>query len=352
MKKFLTSLPFLFLCCVALADQVTLKNGDRLSGSILKYDGKNLVLKSELAGDVTIPWEAVTAISSTQPLNVGLKDGQMVVGAVTTTEGKIQVATKDTGAVTAPRDSIQFIRSKDEQAAYEAEVDHYRNPRLVDLWVGFLDLGYAASRGNADTSTFTLSANATRATSRDKIEAHFNSIFSSSDAGGKQLTTANAKRGGVSYNLNINRRWFGFGSVDLENDQFQSLDLRFVPAGGLGYHALQNERTILDMELGAAENREFFSTGLNRSSTEILLGEELTHKVNKSTSFHQKLVFFPNLTDGGNYRINFDLSAVTSIRKWFSWQFTVSDRFLSNPVPGRKENDVLFTTGARLTFAK
>jgi hypothetical protein len=26
-----------------------------------------------------------------------------------------------------------------------------------------------------------------------------------------------------------------------------------------------------------------------------------------------------------------DLSAVTAIKKWFGWQFTVSDRFLSNP---------------------
>ena len=66
-----------------LADQVTLKNGDRISGNILKYDGKNLVLKSDLAGEVVIPWENVTGVTSTQPLNVTLKDGQRVVGMFT-----------------------------------------------------------------------------------------------------------------------------------------------------------------------------------------------------------------------------------------------------------------------------
>src|SRR5580693_2670458 len=67
-----------FLCAsgALLADQVTMKNGDHLSGSIVKYDGKNLILKSEFAGQVTIPWDAVTAITSSDPLNVGLKDGQ------------------------------------------------------------------------------------------------------------------------------------------------------------------------------------------------------------------------------------------------------------------------------------
>jgi hypothetical protein len=31
----------------ALADQVVLKNGDRLSGTVVKSDAKNLVIKTE-----------------------------------------------------------------------------------------------------------------------------------------------------------------------------------------------------------------------------------------------------------------------------------------------------------------
>ena len=173
-----------------------------------------------------------------------------------------------------------------------------------------------------------------------------------SDASGKSITTANAKRGGVAYNLNVDKRWFAFGSVSLESDQFQSLDLRFNPAGGIGYHAWKTPKTTLDAQFGASEDKEFFSGGTNRSFTEVLLGEEFVHKLGAATSIHQQFVVFPNTSDSGNYRINFDLSAVTAIKKWFGWQFTVSDRFLSNPLPGRKENDVLFSTGLRVSFAK
>jgi putative salt-induced outer membrane protein len=348
-----TLLTVLLLSPLVLADQVTLKNGDRLSGTIVKYDGKNLVIKAEFAGQVTIPWDSVTGITSTDPLNVGLKGGQMLLGPLTTAaDGKIQVATQGAGTVSVTRDSIEVIRSKDEQAAYQAEIDHYRNPRLVDLWTGTLDLGYSESHGNANTQTFTLNTNADRATMRDKIAVYYTSIFSTSDASGKSLTTANAKRGGIAYNLNVRPRLFVFGSVDLESDQFQDLDLRFSPAGGLGYHIIKNDKTSLDGMFGVAANREFFSTGLNRTSAEILLGEELTHKFTSSTSVHEKLVFYPNASDGGTYRMNFDTSAVTILRKWLSWQLSVSDRYLSNPVAGRKKNDVLFTTGLRLTFAK
>ena len=67
---------------------MTLKNGDRITGAIVKYDGKNLIIKTELAGDVTIPWANVTTVTSSQPLNVTLKDGQKIVGIVTTDGAK------------------------------------------------------------------------------------------------------------------------------------------------------------------------------------------------------------------------------------------------------------------------
>jgi putative salt-induced outer membrane protein len=342
----------LALAAAASADQVTLKNGDRISGAILKSDAKSLVLKSEFAGTVTISWDAVTAITADNPLYVGLKDGQTVVGTVETAGGSLEVKTQTAGVVSAPKDSVQFLRNKDEETAFQAEADRYRNPRLVDLWQGNLDFGLAGNQGNANTEALTLAANASRATPRDKISVAYTSIFASNDITGKRTTTANSKRGGIAYNLNLDHRAFVFGSVDLESDQFQSLDLRFVPAGGAGYHAIRTDPTQFDLELGAAADREFFSTGLNRTSAEILLGEELTHKFTSSTSFHEKLVLFPNVSGGGDFRINYDMNAVTLVRKWFSWQFTVSDRFLSDPVVGRKKNDIIYSTGLRLTFAK
>jgi putative salt-induced outer membrane protein YdiY len=335
------------------ADQVTMKNGDRLSGSIVKYDGKNLVVKSQFAGEVTIPWDAVTLINSSDPLSVGLKDGQVVVGTVTTVqEGGIQIATRDAGTVSTTRDKIDFVRSKAEQAAYDADIDHFRHPRLVDLWTGTLDLGYSLSRGNSDTDNFTLNANATRATSRDKIAVYYTQIYASNKTNGVKETSANAKRGGIAYSLDFTPRWFVFGAVDLENDQFQNLDLRFAPAGGVGYHIIKSETTQFDAMVGGSLNREFFTTGLNRTSGEIVLGETLNHKFNNVTTLAEKFAFYPNLSYTGNYRMNFDMTVVTAIRKWFGWQFTVSDRYLSNPDEGRKKNDILFATGFRLTFAQ
>lgn len=64
------------LCQAALADQVILNNGDRLSGQVVKADGKTLVIKTEFAGEVTVKWEAVAQINSEQPLYLTLADGR------------------------------------------------------------------------------------------------------------------------------------------------------------------------------------------------------------------------------------------------------------------------------------
>jgi putative salt-induced outer membrane protein YdiY len=310
-------------------------------------------MKTDTAGEVTLKWDSISAISSPGPLYIGLAQGQMIAGSVETVNGTFNVTTQTAGVVPVPKASVQFIRNADEQAKAQAEIDHFRNPRLVDLWVGNLDLGFAASQGNANTRTLTLATNAQRATTRDKIAVYYTSIFASSDfRGGASQTTANSKRGGVAYNLNLNKKAFVFGSVDMESDQFQDLDLRFTPAGGVGYHAIATMPTQLDLRVGAAANREFFSTGLNRTSAELLLGDNFMHKFSDTTHVEQKLDFFTNLSDTGAYRINFDVSAVTAIRKWFSWQVTISDRFLSNPVPGRKKNDTLYSTGVRVSFGK
>src|SRR5260221_6638371 len=78
-----------------IADTIKLKNGDRLTGAIIKSDEKVLVIKTEYAGLVTVNWDAIQDVESTQPLNVFSKSGQKLVGTLITAANKIAVTTKD-----------------------------------------------------------------------------------------------------------------------------------------------------------------------------------------------------------------------------------------------------------------
>jgi putative salt-induced outer membrane protein len=340
------------------ADQVTLKNGDRLTGTIVKSDAKTMLIKTELAGDVNVQWDAVTTIVSSEPLHLELKDGQTVVGTVATTDGKIAVATKTAGEVTAPRDAVVAVRNSEEQKSYDAEMDRLRNPHLTDFWSGILDTGLSVTRGNSATLAYNLSAKAVRATDRDKISTYATAVYAKDDTTFPNRTTAHAIRGGVRGDLNVSERVFVFGFTDFEYDQFQDLDLRNVLGGGLGYQLIKTKNTTFDVFGGGDYEQEFFSasasfpTGLTRKTGELLAGEELDSKVNSRMTFSERFSFFPNVTNTGDYRLQLDATAATKLKTWLSWQVTYSDRYLSNALPGLKKNDVLLSTGLRLTFGK
>ncbi|HXG67670.1 MAG TPA: hypothetical protein VNO70_21390, partial [Blastocatellia bacterium] len=139
-------------CLTAYADQIKLKNGDRLTGKVVKSDGKTLTLKADIVGIVSIPVEAIEHISSDQPLYFSIEDGRTVKGSVTTKKDKLEVNTKESGKITVARDAVKAIRSQAEQDAYLAET----RTGWLNHWSGFVQTGFSLTAGNSDTQTLTL----------------------------------------------------------------------------------------------------------------------------------------------------------------------------------------------------
>jgi len=348
-KVCLAILSMLVFVPAVFADQITMKNGDRLSGTIITCDAKTLVLKTDYADAVTLKWEFVQQIESSQPLYVGTKVGQVVIGTLTTSGDKFAVATKESGSVAVAKADVTSLRNADEEKKTEATLERLQHPHLADLWVGSLDAGLGVVSGNSESSNYSLGLNAVRATTRDKITYYTTGAFARATVNGVASTTAQAIAGGVRYDLNLSDKAFAFGTVDMLNDRFQALDLQLALGAGVGYHAIKDSRTTVDLLVGPAFDRQSFTT-FNRTSGEILLGETVTRKLGASSSFNEALFFYPNFTSTGEYRGTLSLGLITKLTKVLSWQTSFNDFYLSNPVPGKKTNDLLLSTGLRVTF--
>ncbi len=335
-----------FHSIMALADQVVLKNGDRLSGEILKSDSKALVIKTEFAGEVTIQWSAVDQIHSTQPLHVGVKDAPPATGIVNTEDGNLVIATATGGNVTVAKDAVMNMRNSEEETAYEQTL----HPRLTQGWAGGANVGFALTAGNSETKNLALAFTADRKSLKDRAALYANSVYATSNTAGVIGTTANSVQSGIRYERNLSGRVFAFVSGDFQTDAPQSLDLRSVYGAGFGYHAIKNDSTTLDLLAGANYTREKYTT-LQRNIAALTLGEELTHKLGKSTLLTQKLYMFPDLNEAGEYRATFDFGTVTKISKWLGWQTAFGDIYVTNPPAGKKTNDITLTTGLNVTFA-
>ncbi len=330
-----------------LADQVVLKNGDRLTGTIEKSDEKTLLIKTEFAGEVTVQWPAVQEINSSAPLHVSLSNGQTVVGTVTTSDGNLAVATANAGTVSESKASVTRLRSEAEQAAF----DKSQHPGLLEGWEGGVNAGFALTRGNSQTKNLALAFTADRKGWHDKLSLYTNSVYATNDApGAVPSATANAVQGGARYDHDFTPRLFAYVGADFQTDALQTLDLRSVFGGGLGVHAIKNDRTTLDLLGGVNYTREKYTFLPSRSFAAVSVGEELTHKLGMNTLLTEKLYFFPNLNETGEYRATFNFGTVTKISKWLGWQNAFGDIYVTNPPVGSKQNDILLTTGLNFSF--
>jgi len=338
-----------------LADQVTLKNGDRLTGTITKSDGKTLVLKTDAAGEVTIQWPAIQEVNSAQPLHVVEQSGQTVVGTVTTSDGNLSVAASS-GTVTVPQAQVTALRNDAEQAAYEKT----QHPTLLQSWTVGANVGFALTAGNSETKNLALAFTGDRKTLKDEITMYTNAVYATNDApGAVPSTTANTVQGGARYARNFTPRVFGYGSADFQTDALQQLNLRSVLGGGLGLHAIKSDRTNLDFLFGLNYTRENYIT-FNRNFVGASVGEELSQKLGKSTVFLEKAYFFPDLSNPDdptslnngnfNYRATFNLGTVTKLSKWLGWQNAFGDIYVTDPPIGTKTNDIVLTTGINVSF--
>ena len=329
------------------ADQVAFKNGDRLTGEILKSDARNLVIRTAIAGQVTVPWQEIQELRSDLPLHVELAEGKIVVGRLKTRQGIIEVATSMGDTVEAPKESVVALRDNAEQLAYEKS----QHPGLLQAWEGGLDAGLELTQGNSDTRNFRFAFRAERKISREKLTLYAESIYSLDDLpNARPHVTANENRGGARFDRDLTSRIFIFANTDFMSDDLQDLNLRSVLGGGVGYHLIKRDRTTLDLLGGANFTRENY-VEVQRNLAAWQFGEEFTLKVGKNTSLIQNIAYFPDFIDSGNYRINFSLGTLTKIVKRLGWQNNLSDAYVTNPPAGKKQNEFVFTSGLHLAFS-
>ncbi len=276
-------------CSPLLADQLVLKNGDRITGTVTKSDAKTLLLKTEFMGDVTIQWSAVDSISSTHPLHVQTQNGKTLVGSINTSDGNFAVTSTTGETVSVAKAEVTALRNDQEQTAYDKSM----HPSLLQGWSGGANVGFALTRGNSETKNLALAFTADRKTTHDEIDMYANSVYSTNDAAGATPSvTANTIQSGARYSRNFTKVVFGFGGADFQTDELQGLNLRSVLGGGLGVHLINTSRTTLDLLGGLNYTRENY-VGLDRQFCRFNPGRGVHAQARRRHGADGKGLLFP-----------------------------------------------------------
>lgn len=220
----------------ALSDQIRLKNGDVVTGKIIKKETDKVIFKTSYAGDLSIAWTDVASISSDEPLQVVLIDDSHVKGRlVPSGSGKASVQAEE-GESIAPLALAELL---------------YINPSaevagIGTTWTGRVNLGGALTQGNTDTGLVNFNAESVARRKNDRFT--IGAIVNRAESEG--IDTQFNSRGYTKYDYFLSRQWYAYVNGAMENDRFRDIKLRTSTGVGSGYQIFERPDLNLSLEGG------------------------------------------------------------------------------------------------------
>lgn len=322
LKTFL-AICLLITCLTAIplsvqAAVVVLKNGDRITGRIVKMQDKRLEIDVSFADIIKIKWEDVQSITSERPMSVKL------YGEVDIPENAGERRLDRLIVDTLGEDGA--IRLEDVRAINFAEND-YR---------GYISAGGNQTSGNTKTQALNISGHLTYR--RLEHRYIFDGKYNRAEADGED--TANNGAFNIQYDYFLARRVFVGGGNLIETDQFQDLTLRDTGSLVLGYDLLDREHHILSIAAGPAAVYQDFTTDpptITPSSTLRL--SYLSMFRGDDVVFFHKLQGFKDLGHGSATRLNADQGFRVKITNNWRINLEYDFRYNSSPVTNKETVD-------------
>lgn len=320
-KVFSRSIALVFILAAistaVFADQVVLKNGDRLTGNIVSKRGNTLTFNTSYAGELKIDWDEVAQLNTDQPVDVMLKDDihQQLV---------LETQSRPTNTAMPALGEIVYINPNPEESGRGYRVSAKAN------------FGYTQSEGNSTS---------------DQLHADAEMIVRARDyrltLGGEidkasvdKENADDSRRAYGSYDSFFNKREFLFAHGQLQNDRFRDIELRAVAGGGYGYQFYDTETTRLSVKAGLdmvnldrynAPRERFAALGWHIDLVHKLARSdiEIFHTQDGYRSLSQAASVLVQTRSGLRFPLSGGLHALTQLN--LDWE--------SDPAPGRQKLD-------------
>lgn len=215
------------------ADEVRLKNGDRITGNIVSMENDELVLKTSYAGKITVKWEEVANFSTDGNIDVVFTDGTRLKGATAKPDdGKVAFYIKQAQPLTFDPDQVKAINPKPPEPSVKLS--------------GYANVGINVSKGNSDTETYHADGQFVATTVKNRFTAGVEYDFKKDD----NKTTEDKSRAYTKYDHFLDEKWYFLVNLSLDRDRIADLNLKTTAGAGVGYRFFNTPVTNLSLEVG------------------------------------------------------------------------------------------------------
>ena len=265
------------------ADEARMKNGDRITGTVVKLKDGILTLKTSYAGILAIDWKKVEGLQTDRNVDILLRD-----------ESLFSAPFADSGNATAE------FRKTDGNPHEKVDLNDILainpdRPGPAMDFSGRINAGISVTDGNTKQSAFSSDGELTARTVEDRWTLGWR-IKQEKTEGRK---TADRIYGNAEYDHFLTQKWYMLTNIAGERDKINNLDLRFDMGVGTGYQFIETETDKLSAEVGISQVAEDFEHAANPKyfalrwavDANFLLGEtglEIFHQ-------HTGLLSFENI---------------------------------------------------------
>jgi len=321
----------------ASGDEILFKSGDRLTGTVNSVAGGKMTFTSKVAGKLTLNMADIKTFSTDTPIEISMADGTVVHQKVAeSAEG--QVAVQPGGAAQPQTLSLANV------AKINPEKTH---------WTGALVAGALVARGNTESETASVSADAMRRSDTDRTTLGAGYYFASQrdNNTGDSSTSADNWFLKGKYDYFFSKKFYGYGNIKYEKDRIASLDMRLAPGAGFGYQWIEKPDLNFFTEGGASWVCERYT---DPDETRTYMAARLAYHFDAALNEHVKgfhnLEIIPSLEDIQAVLVNTDVGLRAAITERMFVEAKAQLAYNSQPAEDREKKDLRYTLGIGVAF--
>ena len=361
------------------ADEVIFENGERLIGTFKRVEGKTLIFKSEIAGEISVDLSKIKDIYSEKPLEIVLDDGTLLTGKTIQREEETF--------------TVQEEQEGPEQTFVKADLyEIYPSPRPMVKWSANVSAGFTSSHGSSQSENTNLDWSFRLRTKKHRFRQNGWFIVSRDEGSdGEEITTEENFTILAIYDYFFTEKIYGYWSERFKKDHIDDLDYRIISAwgggyqwqetgklefstfAGLGYLEEKYTSRIPNPAYEGTEPREIAGfkyvqgrytgrlpyqvTGkkwlkdISRKNDIILQsGYHFEWKPSSKIQYLSNLTYNPSVNDWGNYNLNHDSEVRTSITNKIYASFKFVLDYDSDPGEDSSSTDTDYILGLGWNF--
>ena len=241
----LASIMLFGLAAVSSADEIVLKNGDKLTGTVKAMENGKLVFHTSYAGDITIDWSNVKSMKTDTSAALLLRDGTLIRGALVSGPGDKVVVNTGSSLGSPPLNLAEVIAINPKSLPQEVKLTGHANVSMV------------ARSGNTNNSAFNLAGEVQARTNKNRYT--LGAEFNREEDEGKR--TVNNGLAYAKYDHFLTKKLFFYANTVFEKDKMADLSLRSSLGVGIGYQVWESHKTNLSLEAGLSYVNEDYEVG-------------------------------------------------------------------------------------------